>query len=137
MKKRDAIITAVVIITTLGFIGYRQFAPVEALREEAPVTKEEPIIREISTVISYEAPGKTDTVQFSIFVDESNVIQNVVTVDLNDPKHTEKLKEFSANLLTVIKGKKLNELENVDRVGTSSLTTDAFNAGLEALKAQV
>lgn len=137
MKKRDAIISVAVVIITVGLIAYRQFMPVKAVREEAPITKEEATTREISTVITYDVPGKQDTVKLSIFVDGSNVIQDFAIVDLNDPKHTEKLKDFSANLLIAIKGKKLDELENVDRVGTSSLTTDAFNAGLEALKAQV
>lgn len=138
MKKRDTVITIAVLFVAFIVILYRQFSTEPTKVEEIViVAEEEAALREISTVVSYEAPGKTDIVEFTVFVNEAGEIQDILTVDLNSPKHTEKLIEFSSTLLTAIKGKKLDELEAVDRVGTSTLTTDAFNNGLEALKAQV
>lgn len=94
--------------------------------------------REVSTAVSYETPKGTDRVRFILGLDSDGLVISVATTDvLTGDKTNEKLQTFSNNLLLIIQGKKLAELESIDRVGTSSLTTSAFNKALPALKAQI
>ena len=94
--------------------------------------------REVSVVAEYKTPKSTDKVRFAVTIDSNGAIEAVRTTDvLKGDAATEKLQAFSQELLVVIRGKKLSELNSVDRIGKSSLTTAAFNAALPNLKAQL
>lgn len=94
--------------------------------------------REVSAVETYATPKGTDKVRFTITLDSSGAIEAVKTTDtLKGDVATDKLQVFSKELLLVIRGKKLSELTEVDRIGKSSLTTTAFNAALPDLKKQL
>jgi hypothetical protein len=86
----------------------------------------------------YTTPAGEETVTFAVFVDAKGVITDAETaIEAKAPTSVMRQKSFAAELPTVIKGKKLSELENVDRVGGSSLTTAAFNKALSSLKTQL
>lgn len=94
-------------------------------------------LRKISTTASYKGPTFEHTILFDVYVDEGGVIQDLVSTDKEDPTHDEKLASFSEELLVKIAGKKLSEVGPVDKVGTSSYTTEAFNKALVELKEQL
>lgn len=95
-------------------------------------------VREVNTVVSFEVPDGSDTVRFTLGLDVEGKVLSVKTTDvLNGDIADEYMVEFSNGLLLVIQGKKLSELNNIDRVGTSSLTTTAFNSALPDLQAQL
>jgi len=93
--------------------------------------------REISVETAYEVPGKEDVERFTMFLDIDGLIVDFKAEGVFDSSLNKKLGEFSEELLLVIKGKKLADLEEVDKIGTSSLTTDAFNASLSEFKSQL
>jgi hypothetical protein len=139
-KKNIIIVLAIVIIAGL-LLYYQQEVRAYLFKDEetAPEAGElnEALLRELSTVVTYAVPGGEDVVRFSVFVDDEDSIADVEAVDTQDPSHNANLNKFSKELIKVIKGKKLSELGPVDKVGTSSLTTAAFNEALPQLKAQL
>lgn len=128
------------VIAVAAFLGYRSInAP--RIAPEAPRAQNEPNLpaaREISSIQSYTTPGGTDRLRFTLTVDASGVITDVKTTDMLDPNAANaNLEKFSGGLTIVIKGKKLSELTSVDKIGTSSLTTAAFNKALPELQKQL
>lgn len=99
-------------------------------RDSAAVT------RELKETVTYDAPNGKDVVTFSVFVDGNGVITDAKAVNQADPANAQLFK-FAEGLRTVIVGKKFAELGPVDKIGTSSLTTAAFNSALAKLKAQL
>lgn len=95
------------------------------------------IVRELSSTVSYDVPGGSHTVRFTVGVDEDDVIGRVSGTDTTDPEHQANVDKFATTLTTMIKGKKLSELDTVDMVGKSSLTTAAFNEALAAIRTQI
>ncbi len=95
------------------------------------------IVRELSSTVSYDVPGGSHTVRFTVGIDEDGVIGNVSGVDTTDPEHQANVNKFAVALTTMIKGKKLDELKEVDMVGSSSLTTAAFNEALTDIRSQI
>lgn len=94
--------------------------------------------KEVSATATYETPGGSDTVRFTLGLDTQGTVVSVKSSDaLKNDEVSTQLAKFSENLLLVIKGKKLSELKAVDKVGTSSLTTAAFNTALSQLQAQL
>ncbi len=143
INKRNIIIILVVALV-VGLIYYQQSLLSFLFKdgESAPSSSyiNTAVTREISTLVAYDVPnGGGHNTRFSVFVDQDGLITDVKSLDelYASLESQIKLDEFSENLLKIIKGKKLSELENVDRVGTSSLTTNAFNSGLENLKSQI
>lgn len=136
IKRNVLIIIAIVLIA--GFAYFKsaiiQFVGLDDIfgwGEEGVVTA-----REVSQVIRYEAPNGEDVVRFTLTIDTEGAITHVSSVNLADPSN-EHLVAFSEELQTIIEGTKLSDLEPVDKIGTSSLTTAAFNDAIEGLKAQL
>jgi len=96
------------------------------------------VSREVSLVTSWEVPNGVDHARFTLGLDSDGAVVAVKSEDsLKRADVDAHLEEFSQGLLLVIGGKKLSELGPVDRIGTSSLTTAAFNAALPDLQAQL
>ncbi|MBW7955329.1 hypothetical protein H3C66_01205 [Patescibacteria group bacterium] len=120
--------------------------PAPAMESTAPATSDTtesthtlaPGEQMVSVETSYMSPGGEEQVGFTLFVDEEGVITAAETNVLGkSPTTVMRQKSFAAELPTVVTGKKLSELSDVDRVGGSSLTTGAFNKALTELKAQL
>ncbi len=62
---------------------------------------------------------------------------SIVARDPETGEIPEKKKEFNDQVNVILKGKKLSELTKIDKVGKSTLTTDAFNSVIDELKAQL
>ncbi len=140
LKNRRNLIIAVLAATAAALLSYK-YVPVllQAPNDAAQGVADTNLAatREVSTIATYESPGGTDKVRFSIGLDAGGRVVSVRASDaLKGDAVSENLAKFSTGLLLVIKGKKLSELSAVDRIGKSSLTTAAFNASLPALKAQ-
>lgn len=91
---------------------------------------------EVSAEVTYEVPeaSLTHHVRFTLLLDDTGAITEAKMVELPKEESSEKQKEFGQNLTVMIKGKKLAELTQVDKVGKSTLTTDAFNSVIDELK---
>ena len=94
--------------------------------------------KKVSVKSEYETPAGSDPIGFSVTVDKEGIITDAALEVLASNEISEKWQQNVAKLLpTAIKGKKLSELTKVDKIGGSSLTTEAFNAALPQLKAQL
>lgn len=91
----------------------------------------------LSDTVVYEIPDGSHTIEFTVALDEAGVIQRVRGTDVTDPEHQDSIDEFVEVVNTRVVGKPLAELEAIDKVGTSSLTTAAFNESLANLQAQL
>ncbi len=136
-KTKKNLFITLALITVVGFVAFRVFQSDEASNEVVPVPEEVAMLREYSATNSYDIPGGSHTLTFTISVNDAGEIQSVKGLDLTDPEHQVRVDEFSETVTTIIKGKKLSELEAIDKVGTSSLTTDSFNVALADIKAQI
>ena len=143
LKDRRSLIIAAAVFVVVALLTYRfSGAILRANNVDAvPVSANEPnlaVAREVSSVATYESPGGTDKVRFTIGLDAGGRVISVKSTDaLKGDEVSDNLAKFSTGLLLVIRGKKLSEFSGVDRIGKSSLTTAAFNASLSALKAQL
>lgn len=135
-KRNIAIVIAAALI--VGLVYYRDSVAAYLASKGLFFSSENAVLssRELSTTVTYTVPNGADTVTFSLFVDRDGLITDVKSLDAADPANANLLK-FNSGLLTVIKGKKLSDISAVDKIGTSSLTTDAFNSALAKLKAQL
>lgn len=135
VKNSVAFVIAVVIVGSV-FVYYRYakdallvMKPKEAVM---PVTE----TKEVSAVITYGEPGKySDTLRFVVTVDKAGVIQEIKTLEDATGEIPEKKKEFNELVNVQLKGKKLADVSALDKVGKSTMTTNAFNGALESLKA--
>ena len=140
-NKRNIIIVALVVL--VGFlVGYKYFPKTFQFykNESSDLAGEIDLVmaRQISADATYTVPGGEDKVKFVLSLNSQGRVVGVKTDDiLNPDKVNPNLEKFSQELLVTIKGKKLSELSNIDKVGTSSLTTAAFNEALERLKSQI
>ena len=94
--------------------------------------------KSVAVRTSYGNPAGSDEVGFVLALDDNGVIVNATTEvlathDISKARQA----AFASGLGTAIQGKKLSELTAIDRVGGSSLTTNAFNKALPELKAQL
>jgi len=97
-----------------------------------------PELRKLTAIKKYNATeDKQDTLQFVVTVDKEGVITDVLTLDAETKKVPEKKKAFNEGLVKVLKGKKMSEVGPVDKIGTSTYTTDAFNSVIDILKVQL
>lgn len=109
---------------------------------ETPSTEAEnggvSIAKTVATEATYQSPAGEEKVGFTIAVDAEGMITNAETqVMAQAPISVTRQESFAAEFPTVLVGKKLSELTQVDRIGGSSLTTGAFNEALVELKAQL
>jgi len=103
---------------------------------EAGVTV--PEMRKLTAIKKYNATeDKQDTLQFVVTVDKEGVIADVLTLDAETKQVPEKKKAFNEGLMKILKGKKMSEVGPVDKIGTSTYTTNAFNSVIDILKAQL
>jgi len=141
LKNKRNLIIAAIAVAAVVLLSYRYVPSLLQARSDGAqgaIGTNPAATREVSTVATYEAPGGTDKVRFTIGLDTGGRVISVKASDaLKGDEVSENLAKFSTGLLLVIKGKKLSELSAVDRIGKSSLTTAAFNASLPALKAQL
>lgn len=136
-KRNIAVVIAAALIVGLAYYYRENLAGYLASKGMLPASGSEAVARrEVSYTATFAVPDGSDIVTFSLFLDKEGVITDAKSVNKEDPLDANVLK-FNAGLLTVIKGKKLSELGPVDKIGTSSLTTEAFNAALAKLKAQL
>lgn len=135
IKKSVVVISAVVLVSV--FVYYRYATKIfQTNRGEENIA----VVgsKEVSAVASYGVPeDRTDTLRFVLAIDKQGVIESVKTLDAATNEVPEKKKEFNDQLTVIIKGKKLSELTAIDKVGKSSLTTQAFNSVIDQLKAQL
>lgn len=92
----------------------------------------------ITETQTYQSPAGPEEVGFTIVVDEAGTI-NSVTVENKAKAPTSVIRQdaFKAEIEEAVVGKKLADLEEIDRVGGSSLTTGAFNAFLTEAKTRI
>lgn len=137
---KSLVLIAFVLVVT-GAMYYREAAKIfRSMKPEgtpAPATAmDKP--REVSAVVKYEISNEdvSHEARFTLVLDASGAITEAKLVENPTNKASEKQAEFAANLTKVIRGKRLSELEPVDRIGTSSYTTAAFNSAIDPLKSQ-
>ena len=143
------VIAIAVAIVVSGFVFYHYFTEtLSGVRREAttelvlppPVANRatDATVKEVSATTSYEVPGdKIDTLKFVVKLDAMGAIEQMTTLDPETGEIPEKKKEFNDQVNVILKGKKLAELTKIDKVGKSTLTTDAFNSVIDELKAQL
>jgi len=135
-KKNVSLLIAALVFMALFAIFYQVLTKPSDVETESEMA-EVAIVRELSSTVSYDVPGGSHTVRFTVGVDEDGVIGRVSGTDTTDPEHQANVDKFATALTTMIKGKKLSELDAVDMVGSSSLTTAAFNEALADIRAQI
>lgn len=87
---------------------------------------------------TYISPAGEEKVGFSVTVDADGVITAAsTTVMSKNPTSVMRQKSFGDGMTAALQGKKFSELQSVDRIGGSSLTTAAFNKALADLKQQI
>jgi len=92
----------------------------------------------VTTTATYESPAGPEQVGFTLMVDDEGVITDAkIEMLAKAPISKARQEAFAKEFPTALKGKKLAELTQIDRLGGSSLTTGAFNKALEELKAQL
>ena len=104
----------------------------------SPVTSTPTQSKTTHVIVSYDEPSGGSRVGFALTVDGQGIITDAETdVLATDEEAMKRQERFAQGLPVIVKGKKLSELTHIDRVGGSSLTTEAFNTALAKLKAQL
>lgn len=106
--------------------------------EEVPFVLElKPGERKTSVRTSYDTPAGSNDIGFSVVVDEDDIIRDA-SVEVLATHEISRMRQqsFAKELPEILKGKKLHELQALDLVGESSLTTKAFNESLDALRSK-
>lgn len=143
IKKSSLLIAAVVVSSIFVYYRYtkevlqsgKEQASTMVVRDESVNT---PGLKEVSAEVTYDTPGDyPDHLRFVVVLDGEGAIQSIQTFDAETGEVPEKKKEFTEQINVLLKGKKLSELSAIDKVGKSSLTTDAFNQALGDLKAKL
>lgn len=87
---------------------------------------------------TYQSPAQLEKVSFMVAVDPDGVITSAASsIQAENPVSVMRQESFAKDLPAVLVGKKLADLDQIDRVGGSSLTTGAFNKALAELKTQL
>lgn len=140
-KKSTLLVGALVVVLIFAFYRYASkiFNPNRNEDVFDQPTATGPVVgkKELSAVATFKVPGGEDTVKFVVSVDDQGLVSEVRAQDVATNQSNKYLDEFTQGLIVVIKGKKMSELTAVDRIGKSSLTTDAFNGSIDQLKAQL
>lgn len=140
IPKGVVVIATVIVLSGAVFYVYAEqlwygfFPTVEA--PTAPTVAPPQKKGEVSAEVRYSIADtdKNYHVRFTLLVDTEGTITGVKMVELPKEETSEKQQAFADNLTVMIKGKKLSELTKVDKVGKSTLTTDAFNSVIDELK---
>lgn len=131
-KKSVLVVGLVVLVGTFAYYRYAkdvfQSVRYESLFRSAP--------KEVSAEVTYGTPGEySDTLRFVVKVDGRGVIQNIQTLDAKTGEVPEKKKPFNEEVNVLLRGKKLKDIDKIDKVAKASMTTAAFNDALDDLKA--
>lgn len=137
IKRRNATLAVAALVFMALFALFYQVLTQPADIENNSEVAEVAIIRELSSTVSYDVPGGSHTIKFTVGLDDAGRIGLVTGTDVTDPEHQANVDKFAKTLTTMIKGKKIDDLEAVDMVGSSSLTTAAFNEALTNIKAEL
>lgn len=112
-------------------------APEAGSMEQSAVTPtpSQLIGKEVQSEATYQSPAGEEKVGFKLFVDDTGVIASAEAV-VNAVNEVSKMRQtsFATDFPIAVVGKKLAELEAIDRVGGSSLTTKAFNSAIANLQ---
>ncbi len=104
--------------------------------EEAVATPENG--KKLTATGSYKSPAGMEEIGFTVVVDKDGMITGAEAKPMaTDDKSTMFQGNFAKALPAMITGKKLSDLEKIDRTGGASLTTGAFNVALTKLKADL
>lgn len=94
--------------------------------------------KRVSAQVEYDSPGGMDQVKFELIVDESGkIIQAGLTPRASNRESDQWINSFEKAFPSVVVGKKLADMTDLDIVARASLTTDAFNQALPSLKKQL
>lgn len=147
-----AVITASLLFTACSFPGMSSApTPTPAVQEsimpaaepvtETPAPGEPSSMKQgtpLTVVGTYQSPAGPESVGFKLVVDSTSMIVDAQTEVLaKNPTSVQRQTAFAAEFSSTLVGKKLSELEKVDRIGGSSLTTASFNKALSEFKAQI
>lgn len=138
MNRKVILTIAIIVILAGAAYYYRDSLFGDFSRQSGGVDRS--TLQKVSATVTYEVPGGEDTERFDLFLNESGAVVDLEATNVETPPDTEAqahVTEFGNTLLAEIKGKKLSELEKLDKVGTSSLSTAGFNSILDELKAQL
>lgn len=130
---------AVIAVVVIGFKMTQPTKPTETMQQAAAPSQmaEVQTGKVVQLETEYPSPAGPEKVGFALTLDDSGVITKAdTTVMAKAPISVTRQEKFKAEIATAVVGKKLADLEKVDRVGGSSLTTNAFNDALAKLKAQ-
>lgn len=141
ITKKTALIGVALIVGLLTLVKFL-WKPLQSESNKENVAQnqamEQKQVRMATIKTNYKNPGGSDYVAFTLRVDEKGTITEAKTEILAvNPTSKMRQEAFAAALPQVLVGKDLSTLSKIDRVGGSSLTTGAFNASLDALKAQL
>lgn len=135
---KGLIVVAVIIVVTVA-VYMREVAKVlQGWRPDVAPASEVAIgkSKEVSAVAAYDVnEDVSHEVRFTLGLDAEGVVTSVSVIEHSTGIASDSQKEFAGKLEVIIKGKKLSELSAVDRIGTSSYTTNAFNSVIDELKA--
>ncbi len=94
--------------------------------------------KQLSASQTYRDPSGEEKVTFMLTVDATGVITEAAsTVLAENPIAVRRQTAFRDGFSAAVVGKKLSDLTDIAVVSGSSLTTNAFNAALVSLKAQI
>ena len=140
MKKRILVLIGGVLLIS-AFVYYRSAKDIfwgTKNEELMPEKNKVATSRDISAETSYPVPGDSyDNLRFVVTIDANGLIQKIQTLDADTNEVPAKKVEFTNQINAILKGKKLSELTKIDKVGKSTLTTDAFNAVLAKLQENI
>ena len=142
-KRKGGVLIALVVLISI-FVYYRYAVKVfpankpEESEQQGVANKLSQGYREVSAVVTYNATeDKKDTLKFVITVNKDGLITALQTLDAETGKIAGKKIKFNNTVEMAIAGKKLSSLTAVDKVASSTLTTEAFNSVLELMKSQL
>lgn len=95
-------------------------------------------LKKVETWATHPTPAGKERIRFRLEVDKSGAIVSAVAQILAENETSSWYQESFADVFpSALVGKKLSELSAIDRIGSSSLTTEAFNASIDELQAQL
>lgn len=95
------------------------------------------VVKTVWAVVSYQSPVGEEEVGFVLGVNTEGVVVDASVENMATNEMSKKRQEaFSEASPRRVVGKKLSDLQDIETVNGSSLTTEAFNGSIESLKSQ-
>ena len=133
------VVGALVIGIAILFFGFHDDDNLPASQQSYVITATSttPQSNQQSATITYNVPApEQNTITVKLTVADGIVTAANVNNVTNSPQSEQYSSRFLASYKSEVIGKKLNDI-SLSRVGGASLTSQAFNAAVEAIKAQV